>query len=72
MDWFCYFCNFILYFWVYETGTIYFFLLVRVTYELFIWIICSSQEINGDEKEVAVGIAVCTLAVTNYPGLRTQ
>lgn len=37
-----------------------------------IWIICSSQEINGDEKEVAVGIAVCTLAETNYPDLGTH
>jgi hypothetical protein len=57
--------RFILYFWVYETGTIYDFLLVRVTHELFVWIICGSQGIKGDEKEVAVGIAVCTLAETD-------
>jgi hypothetical protein len=72
MDWCCCFCNFILYIWVYEAGTIYDFLLVRVTHELFVWVICSSQEINCDEKEVAVGIAVCTLAEINYPGLGTQ
>jgi hypothetical protein len=51
---------------------IYDFLLVRVTHELSVWIICSSQEINGDEKEVAVSIAVCTLAEKNCPGLGTQ
>ena len=46
-------------------------LLVRVTHELFVWIICGSKEKNGDGKEVAVGIAVCTLTETNYPGLGT-
>jgi hypothetical protein len=69
---FCYFCNFILYDSLYETGTIYDFLLVWFTHELFVGIICSSQEINSDEKEVAVGIATCTLAETNYPSVGTQ
>ena len=45
---------------------------MRVTHELFVWIIGSRQEIDGDEKEVAVGIVVCTLAEINYPGLGTQ
>jgi hypothetical protein len=53
-------------------GTIYDFPRVRVTHELFVWIICSAQEINGDEKEVAVGIEICILAETNYHGLCTD